>query len=174
MWRGHGRRQGRRKGQQGQGLHLARQRQRVKRRQRQVQHWRSLRRLRKPAVVVTVAAKQASNPATLLGLDVARRRGFFIRSQQRAETHSPTRPTWSARRPRCSWAWTEIKPGGFVPACSPGGSLPRRSFPGRRFRSPSDQDVGNSPYRPLAFLSDVRVGSSRRADRAPITSDLSQ
>lgn len=26
--------------------------------------------------------------------------------------------------------------------------------------SPSDQDVGNSPYRPLAVLSDVRVGSN--------------
>jgi hypothetical protein len=45
--------------------------------------------------------------------------------------------------------------GGFVPACSPA-----RSLPGRSMRSPSDQDVGNSPYRPLAVLSDVRVGSS--------------
>src|SRR3979409_1066558 len=36
------------------------------------------------------------------------------------------------------------------------------SWPGRSIRSPnsSDQDVGNSPYRPLAVLSDVRVGSN--------------
>jgi hypothetical protein len=42
--------------------------------------------------------------------------GFGILSQQRAETHSPTRATWSASKPRCSWAWTFIKPGGFAAA----------------------------------------------------------
>src|SRR4030081_3926568 len=49
-----------------------------------------------------------------------------------------------------------MKPGGIAAACSPGGS-----WPGRSIKSPnsSDQDVGNSPYRPLAVLSDDRFGS---------------
>jgi hypothetical protein len=136
-------------------LHLARQRQPLRRhRQRKVQYSRGLRSLKGKPVAAMVAAKQASGPATPLGLDVARRRGLGLLSRQRAETHSPTRPTWSARKPKRSWAWTKEKPGGFVPACSTGGSLPGR----RTIRSPRDQDVGSSPYCLLAVLSNVRAG----------------
>jgi hypothetical protein len=70
-----------------------------------------------------MVANQASNAARTPGLDAANRRDITQFSRQRAKTHSPTRATWIAGKPKCSWAGTDNEPGGIAPACRLGGNF---------------------------------------------------
>jgi hypothetical protein len=89
---------------------------------------------REPPAVATVVAQQASNAATRPGLDVANRRGISRFSRQRAQTHSPTRTSWIAGKPKCFLAGTEIEPGGIATACRLAGN----------FGSPKSSDAGSA------------------------------
>jgi hypothetical protein len=77
--------------------------------------------------------------------------GFSLSA--RAEIYAISEPTLNAAATESFWPGRILKPGGTAPACSLGGGLPTRTI-----RWPSDQDVGNRPYRPPPFLSDVRFG----------------
>src|SRR6476620_4362103 len=65
-----------------------------------------------------MVVNQASHAARTLGSDAANRWDTTQFSRQPAKTHSLTGTTCNASRPRCSWAGTEIDPGGTAPACS--------------------------------------------------------
>jgi hypothetical protein len=62
-------------------------------------------------------------PSVIAILSAANRRDITQFSQQRAKTHSPTRATWIAGKPKCSWAGTDNEPGGIAPACRLGGNF---------------------------------------------------
>jgi hypothetical protein len=133
-----------------------------RRRLRRIQSWAGFPSWRKSPAIATAVANQAFHTAKTLGSGVASRGADkqLHLFRQRAGTTSPTNPTWIASRPRCSWASTEIEPGGFAAACRPPGS----------FKSPNSSDR-DSRARPLVqradLIADRSIGPG--ADIAPIS-----